>query len=117
MNLDELLPALHDLPRLDKFRPGQFLTAELAQAEAGLTPGAEYPIWSPYEAHDAAATLTNFLTEQKECTQKYAGAFPLPRGQLGAWRCFPYAMLPLELRLREGEAVLTQGLLDSGATR
>jgi len=25
-------------------------------------------------------------------------------------------LLPLEMRLREGEAVLTQGLLDSGAT-
>ena len=63
MKLDELLPALHMLPRPDKFRAVQFLTAELAQGEAGLTPGAEYPIWSPYEAHDAAATLTNFLKE------------------------------------------------------
>ena len=51
---------------MDKFRAVQFLTAELAQGEAGLTPGAEYPIWSPYEAHDAAATLTNFLKEQKQ---------------------------------------------------
>jgi len=66
MKLDELLPALHGLPRLDKFRAVQFLTAELAQGEAGLTPGAEYPIWSPYEAHDAAVTLTNFLKEQKQ---------------------------------------------------
>jgi hypothetical protein len=66
MKLDELLPALHMLPRLDKFRAVQFLTAELAQGEAGLTPGAEYPIWSPYEAHDAAVTLTNFLKEQKQ---------------------------------------------------
>jgi hypothetical protein len=66
MKLDELLPALHMLPRLDKFRAVQFLTAELAQGEPGLTHGAEYPIWSPYEAHDAAVTLTNFLKEQKQ---------------------------------------------------
>ena len=64
MNLPELLPALHDLPRADKFRAQQFLTTELAQEEAGLVTGAEYPIWSPYEAHEAAATLTEYFREQ-----------------------------------------------------
>jgi len=44
----------------------EFLTAELAQGEGGLLPGAEYPVWSPYEAHDAAATLTQYLQEQKQ---------------------------------------------------
>jgi hypothetical protein len=47
----------------DKFRAIQFLTAELAQSE-GLTPGAEYPVWSPYEAHDAAVTLAQYLGEE-----------------------------------------------------
>ena len=65
MQLADLLPALHELPRADKFRAMQFLTAELAHSEGGLLPGAEYPIWSPYEAHDAAATLTTYLREQK----------------------------------------------------
>jgi hypothetical protein len=65
MKLDELLPALHELPRADKFRAVQFLTAELAQGE-GLLPGAEYPIWSPYEAHDAADTLTQYVREQTQ---------------------------------------------------
>jgi hypothetical protein len=64
MNLAELLPALHDLPRADKFRAVQFLTIELAQNEGGLIPGAEYPVWSPYDAHDAAATLSQYLREQ-----------------------------------------------------
>src|SRR3989442_11617010 len=45
--------ALHELPRSDKFRAVQFLTAELALGDDGLLPGGEYPIWSPYEAHDA----------------------------------------------------------------
>ena len=63
MQLSELLPALHQLPRADKFRALQFLTTELAQDEGGLVPGAEYPVWSPYEAHEAAATLTQYLCE------------------------------------------------------
>lgn len=64
MNLAELLPALSELPRPDKFRVVQFLTADLAQEEAKLAPGAEFPVWSPFEAHDAAATLTQYLREQ-----------------------------------------------------
>ena len=64
MDLSELLPALSELPRTDKFRVVQFLTAELAQDEARLVPGAEYPVWSPFAAHDAAATLTQFLRDQ-----------------------------------------------------
>lgn len=66
MTLSELLPALHNLPRTDKFRAVQFLTADLAHDEGQLLPGAEYPVWSPYDAHDAAATLSQFLTEQRE---------------------------------------------------
>ena len=66
MQLSELLPALHQLPRADKFRAVQFLTTELAQDEGGLVPGAEYPVWSPHEAHEAAATLTHYLREQTD---------------------------------------------------
>jgi hypothetical protein len=36
----------------------------LAQDEGGLLPGAEYPVWSPYEAHEAASTLTQYLRDQ-----------------------------------------------------
>ena len=64
MQLSELLPALHQLPRADKFRAVQFLTTELAQDEGGPVSGAEYPVWSPHEAHEAAATLTSYLREQ-----------------------------------------------------
>ena len=66
MTLAELLPALHDLPRTDKFRAVQFLTAELAQDEDQLTSGAEYPVWTPLDAHDAAAALTELLRSEAE---------------------------------------------------
>ena len=65
MELSELLPALHDLPRADKFRAVQFLTTELAQDDQpGLLPASECPVWSPYDAHEAAATLTRYLQDQ-----------------------------------------------------
>jgi hypothetical protein len=63
MSLAELLPSVHALPRSDKFRLMQELIAELAQEE-GLAAG-EYPVWSPYEAHSAAATLMNLLDQDK----------------------------------------------------
>ncbi|MBM3836583.1 MAG: hypothetical protein FJ398_01260 [Verrucomicrobia bacterium] len=66
MKLDELLPVLHKLPRADKYRAVQFLTTELAQAEGGLLQGSEYPVWSPFEAHDAAATLTQYLRDETQ---------------------------------------------------
>ena len=64
MSLTELLPALHDLPRSDKFRVVQLLTADLAREDGTLTEGAEYPVWSPWEADEAAATLKQFLRDQ-----------------------------------------------------
>jgi hypothetical protein len=63
MSLAELLPSVQALPRSDKFRLVQELIAELAQEE-GLTEG-EYPIWSPYDAHAAAATLMQLLEQDK----------------------------------------------------
>lgn len=67
MKLVELLPVLHELPRADKFRALQFLTTDLAQEESvNLSPGAGYTVWSPYDATDAAATLTQYLREQPE---------------------------------------------------
>jgi hypothetical protein len=63
VSLAELLPAVRALPRPDKFRLMQQLIAELAQEE-GLAAG-EYPVWSPYEAHEAAATLMGLLRQDE----------------------------------------------------
>ncbi len=39
-----------------------FPTAELAREDsADLFNGGEYPVWSPYDAADAAATLRNYF--------------------------------------------------------
>jgi len=43
----------------------QFLIAELAQEEGvPFTHGATYPIWSPYDSYEAAATLMQVLREE-----------------------------------------------------
>ena len=64
MQIAEVMPMLHQLSRADKFRVVLCLASELAQDEgAGLQPGAGYPIWSPHDATDAAATLTQYLRE------------------------------------------------------
>ncbi len=63
MSLVELLPSIQALPRSEKFLLVQELVAELAQEE-GLAEG-EYPVWSPYDAHEAAATLLQLLEQDK----------------------------------------------------
>ncbi|MEA3342312.1 MAG: hypothetical protein U9R15_20285 [Chloroflexota bacterium] len=63
----ELLPKVQSLPRIDKLRLMQFLVFELARDE-GITllqPGEDYPIWTPYNAIDAAATLLSVLREEQ----------------------------------------------------
>jgi hypothetical protein len=62
----ELLPKVQALPRADKLRLMQFLVFELAREEGVplLQPNQDYPIWTPYDAFDAAETLLNALAEE-----------------------------------------------------
>jgi hypothetical protein len=65
--ITELLPKIQALPRADKLRLMQFLVSELAREE-GITllqPNEVYPIWTPYDAFDAATTLLNALKEEQ----------------------------------------------------
>ena len=63
MSLTELFPAIKMLPRADKLRLMQFLVIDLAQEEGVplLSADAEYPIWTPLYAFDAADTLLQML--------------------------------------------------------
>ncbi len=58
----ELLDSLRTLSRGEKLHILQVLVSELAQEEAQLlrSEGA-YPIWSPYDAYEAADTLLTML--------------------------------------------------------
>ena len=68
----ELQSAIKPLPRLKKFQLIQWVMADLAQEEVALMlqPGAAYPVWSPYEAFDAAEILWRELQQE---TTAYAG--------------------------------------------
>ena len=63
MSLTELFPAIKMLPRADKLCLMQFLVIDLAQEEGVplLAADAEYPIWTPLNAFDAADTLLLML--------------------------------------------------------
>jgi hypothetical protein len=63
MSLTELFPAIKMLPRADKLRLRQFLVIDLAHEEGIplLSADAEYPIWTPVNAFDAADTLLQML--------------------------------------------------------
>ncbi len=61
-----LFTELTQLDRADKLRVMQFLVVELAKEEGLLLkPNAQYPIWSPYNSYEAAATLLNLLKNDK----------------------------------------------------
>lgn len=66
MSVTELLPTLQKLSRAEKLRVMQFLLSELAREEADLLkPGMTYPIWSPYDAFEAADTMLKALEAAK----------------------------------------------------
>ena len=65
--VSNLLPALAELHRYEKLFVIQFLVSELSQQETvQLLPGANYPVWTPLEAHSAASVLMKLLEENKQ---------------------------------------------------
>ena len=67
MSLTELLPVVQDLPRADKLRLMQFLVFEIAREESInlFESDIAYPIWTPYNAFEAAGILLESLGEEK----------------------------------------------------
>ena len=67
MSLTELLPAVRALPRAERIRLVHLLIDELArpQEPPALQDGASYPVWSPYGAHEAAASLLRLLEDER----------------------------------------------------
>lgn len=68
MSLAELIPVLQALPHTDKLHLLQFLVFELAQEEGVslFDPHLTYPIWTPYNAFEAADTLLQALEVDKD---------------------------------------------------
>ncbi len=64
MSLAELIPAIRELTRPDQEHLLEVLRQELEQSgePSALTEG-DYPVWSPHNAHEAAATLLGVLQD------------------------------------------------------
>ncbi|MBE9197661.1 MULTISPECIES: hypothetical protein [unclassified Nodularia (in: cyanobacteria)] len=63
----ELLSKLQGLNRADKLYIVQVLISELAQQEADLIKSEQsYPVWSPYDAFEAANTMLEVLQATKD---------------------------------------------------
>ena len=66
MEIAQLIPELQKLKRAEKLYIMQILVSELAQEENELIqPGVAYPIWSPFDAFDAADKMLQALEETK----------------------------------------------------
>lgn len=66
----DLLPTLRNLSRADKLRAIQLLAEELAREEEipPLKAGTSFPIWTPFDAFDAAAKLFQELKKTETAT-------------------------------------------------
>jgi hypothetical protein len=66
---EQLLSELHKLNRTEKLRVVQILVNELAVDESApevlIQAGAQYEVWSPYDAFEAAHILQDMLDEYK----------------------------------------------------
>ena len=61
----DLLPTIKALPREEKLRLIQLLAEDLAREESlSLQSGKAYEVWSPFDAHDAADVLREFLERE-----------------------------------------------------
>jgi len=67
VGVTELLLHLRKLNRADKLYVMQFLISELAAEETDLLkPDLDYPVWSPYDAFEAANTMLQVLKAAKD---------------------------------------------------
>jgi len=66
--LNNLLPTVKTLSHADKIRLMHFLTTDLVQREDMnlLEPHKDCPIWTPFDAVEAADTLLTVLAEENQ---------------------------------------------------
>ncbi len=67
MTLSEVWPTIELLPPDEKLQLAHRILGQLAKPSesAILDPNVEYPVWSPFDSYEAAATLTQLLADSK----------------------------------------------------
>ncbi|NJL20654.1 MAG: hypothetical protein HC895_07275 [Leptolyngbyaceae cyanobacterium SM1_3_5] len=68
MPLAELMSKIQELSKIDKLRLMQFLATELVKEEDPnfFIANQEYPVWSPYNASEAANVVMNLLATKRQ---------------------------------------------------
>jgi hypothetical protein len=66
VTLADLLPSIQSLSQAEKLQLMQFLSAEVAQTSESNDRVPTVAIWSPYDAHEGAATLLQVLKDAKD---------------------------------------------------
>jgi hypothetical protein len=67
MSLGELISLVNDLSESDKLSLFKLLAAQIPDAELQIIFSApEYPVWSPYDATEAADMLMQMIQEDQE---------------------------------------------------
>jgi hypothetical protein len=69
MSLAEIIPLVNDLSQPDKLSLFKLLAAQVPDAELQVIFSAsEYPVWSPYDATEAANILMQMIRDDKEAS-------------------------------------------------
>ena len=69
MSLSELIPLVNNLSQSDKLSLFKLLTAQIPDAELQVIfPASEYPVWSPYDATEAANILMQMIQEEQKAS-------------------------------------------------
>ena len=71
MSLSELIPLVNNLNQSDKLSLFKLLAAQVPNAELQVIfSKSEYPIWSPYEATEAANILMQMIEDDQEASTR-----------------------------------------------
>jgi len=69
MPLSELIPLVNNLSQPDKLSLFKLLAVQVPDAELQtIFSASEYPVWSPYNATEAANTLMQMIRDDKEAS-------------------------------------------------
>ena len=69
MSLTEIIPLVNNLSQLDKLSLFKLLAVQVPDAQLqAIFSASEYPIWSPYDATEAANILMQMIRDDKEAS-------------------------------------------------
>jgi hypothetical protein len=69
MSLTDLIPLVNDLSQTDKLSLFKLLATQIPDAELqAIFSASEYPVWSPYDATEAADILMQLIQDDQEAS-------------------------------------------------